>query len=239
MGEEGEEPTYTLKTPDATVHSSKRYTGEGVATYLNGDTYDGEYVEGYRCGRGTYTFAKNGDKYVGSYEQNRKHGIGRMHYSSSTGEEGEGEGEAAAVRGGSYHGIFTSGNRSDEGTFTYANGDVYCGQWKDGKKEGKGTYTYAKDKSFLKGDWVKGKMTCGRWILPNGTYYAGHFRYNKPYGQGVWVFRNGNQLNGKYEQLTEEAEAEGEADEGGEVVEKPDPKVACSFKCGKHVVVRG
>ena len=53
-------------------------------------------------------------------------------------------------------------------------------------------------------------------MFPNGTFYCGKFRlasvifricqlesvtvlrYNKPYGKGVWVFKNGNQLAGDY-----------------------------------------
>lgn len=240
-GEEGEEPTYSLKTAEGVVHSSKRFTGEGLATYANGDTYDGEYVEGYRRGKGTYSFAKNGDKYVGSFEQNRKHGIGRMVYSSKTGDEGEDEEGGGPKRGGEYHGLYENGMRSQEGTFTYYNGDVYSGQWKDGKKHGKGSYTYASDKSVMTGEWEKGKMKSGRWILANGTYYAGRFRYNKPFGKGVWIFRNGNQLTGDYAQELEEAdEGEGGGEgEAAEEIEKPDPKVTCSFKCRKSVAIRG
>ena len=40
----------------------------------------------------------------------------------------------------------------------------------------------------------------GRWIFPNGTYYEGSFSNNKPNGKGVWVFVNGNKVNGNYKQ---------------------------------------
>merc|ERR1719515_537688 len=95
MGDEEGGLLYELKTADGVLNSSKRYTGVGKATYTNEprDTYDGEFVEGFRCGWGTYVFGKNGDKYVGQYEQNKKHGLGKMTYSKTFGgDEGEDEG---------------------------------------------------------------------------------------------------------------------------------------------------
>jgi hypothetical protein len=58
-------------TPEggAPGNSSKDYTGKGVATYPNGDTYEGDYVDGRRTGKGRYTFA-NGDKYDGEVREN-------------------------------------------------------------------------------------------------------------------------------------------------------------------------
>merc|ERR1719217_1696652 len=116
MEGEGGNP-YQLETPEGILTSSKKppYTGAGKATYPNEDrdTYDGEFVEGYRAGRGTYVFKKNGDTYTGQYEQNLKHGLGKMTYAStfgSAGEEGD-EGGSAKPRGGTYHGYFTKGLR--------------------------------------------------------------------------------------------------------------------------------
>jgi len=259
MGEEEGEVKYQLETPEGILNSSKKppYTGQGKATYANEDrdTYDGEFVEGYRCGWGTYIFKKNGDTYTGQYEQNLKHGLGKINYSSTFGNEedgGEDEG-GKAPRGGFYHGYFTKGLRGSptpqtpvagqtmqsEGTFTYCNGDVYVGQWQNGKKHGTGTYACSSDKTKLKGEWVEGKMSSGQWIFPNGAFYSGRFRYNKPIGKGVWVFPNGNQLTGEYVQKEMQSE-EGEAppdEEGG--APKKDPQVECTFKYADCVCVKG
>ena len=66
----------------------------------------------------------------------------------------------------------------------------------------------------MQGEWAKGEIQSGRWIYPNGVYYEGTFKNNKPDGQGTWHFSNGNQLNGSYKQTEkineEEEEAEGE-----------------------------
>jgi len=56
-------------------------------------------------------------------------------------------------------------------------------------------------------------------------YYEGAFENNKPSGKGRWVFKNGNQLTGNYEQKKkgedgEEEPPEEELEEGQE----PKPK---------------
>jgi len=255
MGDEEEdtEPKYELYVKGSDQpreDGSQKFTGIGRAAYLNGDSYNGTYVEGLRTGQGVYTFKKFGDTYEGQYEENRKHGFGRMTYRNNKGEEEEeAEEESAAPRGGSYLGNFCAGMRgckadanpsevASEGTFTYTNGDVYVGQWKEGKKSGKGSYTYAKDGTKLIGEWEAGKITSGKWVFPNGSFYSGKFRYNKPFGKGVWVFPNGNQLTGAYQQKEQVNEDEPPPDEE-DGAPRPDPKVWCQFKASKTVAVRG
>jgi hypothetical protein len=86
MGDEEETPkgigTYTGARNDA-----KEREGQGVATYPNGDVYDGSYVAGARSGFGTYYFGgKEGAKatYVGEYAANKKCGQGKMTYPDGT-----------------------------------------------------------------------------------------------------------------------------------------------------------
>lgn len=259
MGEEEGGTLYELQTPDGLLNTSKRYTGTGKALYPNEpnrDTYDGEFVEGYRCGWGKYVFMENGDTYTGQYEQNLKHGLGKMTYASSFGnaeEEAADEGGGGKPRGGFYHGYFTKGLRGSpeikkeeagetsksEGTFQYCNGDAYIGQWKEGKKHGSGTYACAADGTKLKGEWAKGQIQSGQWIFPNGAFFSGKFRYNKPLGKGVWVFPNGNQLMGEYKQKELVGEEEAPVEEADEGAEKKDPEVECTFVYGDCVVVQG
>jgi len=247
---------YQLVTPEGILKTSKHHDGQGKATYANEDrdTYDGEFVGGYRCGWGTYIFKKNGDTYTGEYEQNWKNGIGKIIYSSTFDPEEEETDPPKSPRGGFYHGYFTKGLRGSptpqtpvagqtmrsEGTFTYCNGDVYVGQWQNGKKHGTGTYACASDKTKLKGEWVEGKMSSGQWIFPNGAFYSGRFKYNKPIGKGVWVFPNGNQLTGEYVQKEiQPDDNDPAANQETPEAPKKDPKVECTFKYADCVCVKG
>ena len=65
------------KTP---ITKPETKNGQGTGTY-NGDKYVGEFLNNYRHGQGTMTYA-NGDKYVGEWNYNNKHGQGTMTYSN-------------------------------------------------------------------------------------------------------------------------------------------------------------
>ena len=203
-------PVYQLRTENDEVKTSSRgYTGAGTAFYENGDIYEGDFIDGIRSGTGIYRYKKSGHKYDGGWEENQKSGIGKMAYN------GVGE----------YHGYWENGRRHGEGMFTYKNGDVYSGWWKYGEKEGYGSYIFKETGMKMTGEWNAGQITQGQWIYPNGVYFQGSFKNNKPQGEGTWFFRNGNTLNGTFEQKEkikgdDDPESEAELDENGD----PKPK---------------
>jgi len=81
-------------------------------------------------------------------------------------------------------GHFENGMRHGEGVFTYLNKDVFSGWFKYGKKEGKGTYVFHDTGMRIQGDWENGEIKFGEWIFPNGKFYRGNFKNNKPDGNG-------------------------------------------------------
>eukprot|EP00831_Metopus_contortus_P013279 TRINITY_DN1537_c0_g1_i7.p1 TRINITY_DN1537_c0_g1~~TRINITY_DN1537_c0_g1_i7.p1 ORF type:complete len:216 (+),score=41.98 TRINITY_DN1537_c0_g1_i7:183-830(+) len=189
---------YSLVTAAGeTLKASRGYTGKGVATYVNGDKYDGDFVEGIREGKGKYVYAA-GDEYEGDFKNNTKHGIGKMLYKP----KGEPKGE--------YYGYWENGFRHGEGVFTYINKDIYSGQWRFGKKEGKGTYIFFETGMKYVGNWVDSNLVEGKWIFPNGTFFEGSFERNKPKGKGKWNFKNGDIVGGNYSQIIEGEDAEGQ-----------------------------
>lgn len=209
MAEEGEEKTYTLVTKPLvgdgeTLTSSHKYDGQGIAYYVNGDVYEGSFVQGRRTGRGKYSFGANKDVYEGYYQENFKHGLGKTTFASNAldGEE--------PTRGGSYHGQFKCRVRHGQGTFTYLNGDVYRGAWEGGKKHGHGTYEYKQHGAKLVGEWDGNEMISGKWVLANGAYFVGAFKNNKPSGKGIWVLPSGLQVIGDFKQTVTELGGEGE-----------------------------
>ena len=92
----------------------------------NGDKYVGEWKDDKKHGQGTYTHA-SGEKYVGEYKDNKKHGQGIYTWPDSD----------------KYVGEFKDGNYHGQGTYSYDDGEKYVGEWKDGTMHGQGTYTYA------------------------------------------------------------------------------------------------
>ena len=116
MAEEGEDGAakYVFITENGeTKTTSRGYTGKALAQYQNGDTYEGDFLDGKREGRGVYRYASNGEKYDGDYKENEKHGLGRMTYSKA----------------GEYNGFWENGRRHGEGVFNYTNGDIYSGNF--------------------------------------------------------------------------------------------------------------
>lgn len=72
--------------------------------------------------------------------------------------------------------------------------------WLFGLKSGNGTYTYATTGYKLIGTFKDNKLVSGKWVFPNGSFYVGEFKDNKPSGQGNWNLNNGNTLSGEYKQ---------------------------------------
>ncbi|SOV77090.1 conserved Plasmodium protein, unknown function [Plasmodium sp. gorilla clade G3] len=103
-----------------------------------------------------------------------------------------------------YYGNYMNGLKHNEGMMVYENGDVYIGMWKFGEKNGPGKYIYKKCKSILEGNWVEGYLSYGKWILPNGMYFVGRFRQNKPTGDGTWIFNDKTQVNVFYHEVYNE-----------------------------------
>merc|ERR1711935_747635 len=83
---------------------------------------------------------------------------------------------------------------------SYTNKDLYSGNWCNGQKDGQGTYTFALTNEKYVGQFMKGKMTMGKWQQCNGDFFQGNFDNNKPKGAGTWAFKNGNKVSGVYKQ---------------------------------------
>jgi MORN repeat len=61
--------------------------GSGTRRFKNGDVYIGNYENGKRAGEGRFYFA-NGDMYYGNWDADQIHGFGRYYYNSGISFEG-------------------------------------------------------------------------------------------------------------------------------------------------------
>ena len=59
----------------------------GTYTFADGEKYVGEFQDDKKHGQGTYTYA-NGDKYVGEHQDGKFHGQGTYTYANGTIERG-------------------------------------------------------------------------------------------------------------------------------------------------------
>ena len=113
-------------------------------TYWNGDKYVGGWLGDERHGHGTYTSKKSGNKHVGKWVMDQAHG----------------------------HGTFTFGKGSKH------SGDKYVGEFRYGKYHGQGTYTFADGKKIV-GKFKEGK----EW---NAKYYKADGNVLGTYTEGKW-----------------------------------------------------
>lgn len=65
------------KTINSTAKVNSRIKRLGVFNYLNGDQYNGNWVDGHKEGTGIHT-SKNGDTYEGHWKNDKRHGYGKL-----------------------------------------------------------------------------------------------------------------------------------------------------------------
>lgn len=95
-------------------------------------------------------------------------------------------------------GLWSANSPNGEGTCLYANGDSYSGAWRHGAKHGEGTYVFAADGSKLVGEWDRGSITRGQWILADGTRFAADFASGQPVGEADCQLPNKIRARGEF-----------------------------------------
>jgi hypothetical protein len=135
--------------------------------YPNGDTYNGEWSDNKRNGRGVFIFA-NGNKYDGEWRDDKKHGRGICTLANGNKYDGEwkddnahGQGIFTYFNGDEHQGEYKNGKKNGHGVFTWANGCKHEGEYKDDKRSGHGTYTWSSGEKFV-GEFENGRMISGQ-----------------------------------------------------------------------------
>ena len=158
--------------------------------YDNGDSYKGETADSMRCGQGEYIW-KNGQRYVGEFNNDRIEGSGTIYYTDGsvyTGqwkdEKKSGLGEYTWKSGQRYTGEFRSDKINGTGTMYCANGDVYTGQWKDEKRSGEGEYTWKDGRRYV-GEFYNDKINgTGTMYYTDVSVYTGQWKDELRDGKG-------------------------------------------------------
>jgi len=141
--------TEVFRWPEHGTYGEQSYMGEmkagkseghGAMYFYTGDKFEGEFSDGMRV-RGTFVHA-NGDRYTGSYKNDKPNGFGTFTYAS----------------GHQYEGGFADGNFEGRGTSTDAAGSQYVGHFHHGVPNGDGTLRLSTGQIFA-GHWVNGCLT--------------------------------------------------------------------------------
>lgn len=185
---------WAQKTKNSIIQSDSSYEIFNVCGNAkeSENVYIGDQDEnGQKTGDGIVKM-KNGDEFVGRFFEGQKlsgrytYKNGDVYIGQFVDDQFEGEaGRLILANGDMFQGRFEA-NQKDKGKYTYANGDVYIGDYVDDLCEGNGTFLYHFDPNFDYNGVVLVK-------------YIGTFDVDNKIGQGVKYFKNGNEINGRYE----------------------------------------
>lgn len=160
--------------------------GSGKLTFLSGEYYDGDFVNGEMTGYGVYVYAESiGDKYEGDMVVGKRDGTGKYTWADGSTYEGgykadrkNGTGVYSWADGSSYSGEYVNDVKNGKGVYIYANGDTYDGEFTDDVRQGEGTYTWANGEKYI-GEFKNNMMDGhGIYFWPTGRSYEGTFKDN-------------------------------------------------------------
>ena len=126
-----------------------QFNGKGRLLSINGDFYEGDFVQGKMEGNGIFHSTKYGYNYTGELKNNKFHGKGKLIYDDNTTYEGSfsegymnGEGNLLFKNGAYYKGNFEKNKFNGKGKFYFKNGRKYDGDWKNNNMDGFGIFTW-------------------------------------------------------------------------------------------------
>lgn len=144
--------------------------------------YIGQFSNGVREGKGTFTFS-NGNEYIGGFSTNKSNGIGQMKYAN----------------GDEYLGNWIDGKKDGLGIYTWDDGYIYIGEFKDSNMDGTGSCFNSKGELVYDGEWKKGLIHgMGRYIWGKNKWYEGEFQQGQKHGLGVFYLNGEPLYNGTW-----------------------------------------
>mmetsp|Transcript_11836 Transcript_11836/g.15043 ORF Transcript_11836/g.15043 Transcript_11836/m.15043 type:complete len:266 (-) Transcript_11836:668-1465(-) len=147
----------------------------------SGATYDGQWLGGFRHGRGLMKF-RDGATYEGTWYLGRAHGYGTFTH----------------VQGETYEGDWADDMRHGKGISRHVNYFMFDGQWKKDVQQGIGKESYPDGMKFI-GNFEIGKRNgygIQRW--PDQQVYAGNYKDGHMEGFGVYTWPDGKEFQGSW-----------------------------------------
>lgn len=196
-----------IKRPVYKGHWSvdRKKNGYGIMVNADGSKYEGLFRKGMLEGKGRY-ITVNGDFFEGNYVNGASHGFGVFVHPDGSVYKGMwmndlpwGDGEEWLADGSYYKGDFFQGKKFGIGEFKWKDGSIYLGGVKNDLLNGEGIYTWTDGRRY-KGFWQENTMN-GKGILeyPDGSKYDGQFVNNKRQGYGVYYYSDNKYYEGYWE----------------------------------------
>ena len=198
--------------------------GYGVVHYANGDTFEGEFVDGFKHGNGTCVLApkerhNNLVQKMGNAFNAFKHNVlkesvslvRRGHVLKYAGEwQGDrmsGHGQMLLKNGDLYEGAFEHNDAHGLGKLSYHNGEVYEGHFANGRRHGRGMFTFSNGDRLM-GEWLNDKRVgdglfrpvgfCAGVERSGGDDSACPKRNGRKHGHCSVTYRNGDKYVGEF-----------------------------------------
>ena len=150
--------------------------GRGADYYRNNNImHEGDFVNDQLDGKGKY-YDKDGSYYIGQFSKGMKHGKGKDYYIDGNIQ---------------YDGEYVMGKRQGHGKYISKNGEYFIGQFWDGYINGKGTEFYKDGTIKYEGDFIKDEYEGkGKFFYEEGGYYIGDFSKGLQNGKGTEYTKN-------------------------------------------------
>ncbi|KAJ3250496.1 hypothetical protein HK103_003475 [Boothiomyces macroporosus] len=154
---------------------------------INGDRYMGEWKDNLRHGKGTHFYKSSGFQYMGEWQFDKRHGYGILSVPEDLVEK-KGQSTKSSM-------LAASDKPLKEDTKLRK---VYTGLWQDDTRHGTGTYFYA-DGSVYQGMWCSDmRQGWGRMDYKDGSIYEGEWHHEMRHGQGILLLPNGDRYEGMW-----------------------------------------
>jgi hypothetical protein len=261
--------------------------GFGICKYKDGK---GKNYDGSDCIDGHDYKGEEGFTYEGEWYQNKRHGKGKLKNAEGTiilegiwennqiknNQIKNGTGTKIYDNGDVYDGEWKEGKHHGKGKYLFVDGSIYEGEWKDSLFSGQGVlknaegviiadgiwddnklYTgiiiidmnnnkmYFKELGFLKGDLFEGKMEngklngSGKLILVSGSIYEGDWKDGQRNGHGIMTWARDSSIYPVKKGYTYEGQWQKGLFSGEGVLKNEDDKVVVVGTWENNQIVKG
>ncbi len=142
--------------------------------YKSGAVYDGKVKDFLKFGQGVFVWP-NGDKYIGEFRLNHRHGFGTQAWSD----------------GSFYEGHFLDDKRSGQGLHQWTTGEHFDGTWFLDYRHGYGKYHWHDTSSVYEGMFfMNHREGYGTLRYASGDLFIGLYKKDSRYGPGILKYPN-------------------------------------------------